>query len=340
MFQSIKDDITKELRPESSDIRPSDWEVLSKYWYPIVRIEDVGEKPVPATLLDVQLVVFCGAEGIATVVDRCPHRWVKLSAGTVKNGNIECPYHALQFSGSGQCVHIPGALKSSGSSKVPKAYRVESFPVKERYGLVWTCLDESSETDLPKFPGISNYKLLYNEPRECAASALRQIENFIDLAHLPIVHKATVGGDPNDPITPAEVTAENGVVKIVADYNEIPLGKRVRPVTFTHQVTLPFTVDLTISDDSGIDSRFINVTSPVSAFACRAFQILVDTRDAGANHASLIDATNIVNSEDQYILSNMPRVGARLDGKGEIHLSVDSAALAYRRALLELGLGQ
>ena len=340
MFQSIKDDISKSLRPQYSEIRSSDWEVLSKYWYPVARIEDVGEKPVPVTLLDVQLVIFRSDEGISVVVDKCPHRWVKLSAGTVQNGNIVCAYHALQFSGSGQCVHIPGSLKVARSSKIPKSYRVESFPAKERYGLVWICLDKSSDTDLPEFPGIRGSKLLYNEPRECAASALRQIENFIDLAHLPVVHKNTVGGDVNAPITPGKVTFEHGVMQIVADYIETPMGKNVRPVLFTHRITLPFAVDLTISDDSGIDSRFINIASPVSAAGCRAFQLFVDTREAGDNHASIIDATNIVNNEDQYVLSNMPRVGARLDGKGEIHLSVDNTSLAYRNALLELGLGQ
>ena len=228
MFQSLKDDLRNGLRPEHSEICPSDWENLSKYWYPVARIEDVGGEPVPMALLDVQLVLFRSGEGISVVLDRCPHRWVRLSAGTVVNGNIECAYHALQFSGSGQCVHIPGALKATGSSKVPRAYRVESFPVKEKFGLVWTCLDDTGGTDLPEFPGLDGCKLLYNEPRDVPCSAHRQIENFFDMGHLPIVHQPSLGGDVNNPIAPGEVSSlGDGVLQMIAYYDEIPLGEGV-----------------------------------------------------------------------------------------------------------------
>ena len=339
MFQSIKDELSKALRPSHSDIRPSDWAVLSKYWYPVARAQDVGDKPFPVTLLDVQLVLFRGDDGMSIVLDRCPHRLVRLSAGKVTNGNIECAYHALQFSGSGQCVHIPGSLKHGASTEVPRPYQVRSFPVKEKYGLVWTCLDNAEDTDLPVIKGLDGCKLIYNEPREVPASAYRQIENFFDLGHLPMVHQPTLGGDINIPITPGTVTTEQGVVQLVADYVEVPLGLAERPVKYTYRVTLPFNMDMTIADDTG-DARFINLVLPVSAHECLAFQILLDSGDAGEVQSSVTDATNIVNDEDRYILANMPDIPTRLDGRGEIHLAIDNMALAYRKELLALGLGQ
>ena len=341
MFQSIEDNISKGLRPENSDIRMSDWEVLSKYWYPVARIEDVGEVPIATLLLDIQLAIFRGAEGISAVLDRCPHRWVKLSAGKVINGNIECPYHALQFSGAGQCVHIPGALKAAGSTQVPRSFRVDSFSVKEKIGLVWVCLDDTEGRDLPEFPGVDGVKLLYMEPRDVPCSSQRQIENFFDLGHLPIVHQPSLGGDVNTPIAPGKILiVDEGVLQIIADYDEVPMGEKgIRPVQYTHRITVPFVADLTITDDHG-DARFINVATPISAFECRAYQVLVDSSDASEHHANVIGATNMVNDEDKYILQNTPPTSMRLDGRGEIHMAIDNAALAYRKALLAAGLGQ
>jgi phenylpropionate dioxygenase-like ring-hydroxylating dioxygenase large terminal subunit len=340
MFQSIKEEPSKQLRPEHSNIRPSDWEVLSKYWYPLARTQDVGDSPIPVTLLDVQLVLFRGDQSMSVLLDRCAHRLVKLSAGKVMNGNIQCPYHALQFSGSGQCVHIPGSLKHTGSKKIPKSYQVQSFPVKEKYGLVWTCLDDTGTTSLPELKGIEDYKLIYNEPRDVPASAYRQIENFFDLGHLPVTHQPSLGGDINTPITPGTVTTEEGIVQLDAEYLEIPLGMGERPCKYTYRVTLPFNMDMTILDDTEVETRFINFVLPYSAHECRAFQILTDTSEAGGLHAGVIDATNTVNDEDKFILTNTPDIPTRLDGRGEMHLAIDNMALAYRKALLELGLGQ
>lgn len=340
MFQSSSDTISKDLRPEKSDIRPSDWDVLAQYWYPVARIEDINDKPVATMLLDVQLAIFLGEDGIAAVLDRCPHRWVKLSAGEVVNGNIQCPYHALQFSGSGQCVHIPGALKATGSNQIPRSFRVDSFPIKERYGLVWVCLDQSTEKDVPEFPGIEGVKLIYNEPRLVPCSAQRQIENFFDLGHLPIVHQPSLGGDVDSHIAPGEISVlEDEVLQMIADYDEIPMGESLRKVTYTHRVTLPFVADLTITDEHG-DARFLNVATPVSAYQCMAYQILFDTTEASEHHANVIGATNQVNDEDKYILENTPPLSMRLDGRGEIHMAIDNMSLAYRKALLGSGLGQ
>lgn len=340
MFQSIKNSISRNIKPDSSQIRVSDWEVLSKYWYPVARLQDVRKKPLARLLLDVQLAIFRTEDGIAAVLDRCPHRWVKLSAGKVVNGNLECAYHALQFSGSGQCEHIPGALKAEGSTQMPRSYRVESFSVKVKFGLVWVCLDDTGEMTLPELPGVEDNKLLFVEPITTSCSAQRQIENFFDLGHLPVVHQPSLGGKIDKPITPGKVTTlKDGGVQMIAEYEEIPNGEDVRSVTYTHRVTLPFVADLTINDEHG-DARFINITTPTSAFECTAYQILIDTSDAGDHHANVIEMTNQVNDEDKYILENTPQVSIRLDGRGEIHMAIDNFALAYRKALLDSGLGQ
>src|SRR4051812_19506833 len=43
---------------------------------------------------------------IAALLDRCPHRNVPLSAGTVRGDALECRYHGWRFDGAGECVAI------------------------------------------------------------------------------------------------------------------------------------------------------------------------------------------------------------------------------------------
>src|SRR5262245_54758368 len=118
---------TSSLRPASSQIAPPDWEVLARFWYPVAQVSEIGEKPVKVTLLDVDLVLFRGAQGVAVVLDRCPHRHVRLSAGHVEKGEIICPYHALAFDETGRCTHVPAV---GHGARLPASYRVASFPVE------------------------------------------------------------------------------------------------------------------------------------------------------------------------------------------------------------------
>ena len=47
----------------------------------------------------------------AALLDRCPHRLLPLSKGTLKGDTIECGYHGLSFDCSGSCVRAPGQLR-------------------------------------------------------------------------------------------------------------------------------------------------------------------------------------------------------------------------------------
>src|SRR5947209_11303686 len=39
--------------------------------------------------------------------DRCPHRLVPLSAGTVVDGRLRCAYHGWEFDDAGRCAALP-----------------------------------------------------------------------------------------------------------------------------------------------------------------------------------------------------------------------------------------
>lgn len=340
MFISLHAPRERELRPETSKIAEQDWKVLADFWYPVARIDEIGEEPFKATLLDVDLALFRDAGGhAAAVLDMCPHRLVRLSGGTVENGQIICPFHGLHFDGTGQCTLVP-ALGDRG--KLPSSYRVRNFPVKEQYGLVWTCLGNAEKHDVPRFPTLLDApteEMAHTSSAVWPISAPRQIENFFDLAHLPFVHATTLGGDPRGELKPGHLEHTDDAVILNAKYRETVISDKL--YDYRYRVVLPFALEFTTQAVGEPDPSLVScdIPCPVSAYTCRVFQI-VRTRLPQSEWPGLSAVFEKINGEDIEVLSQMRILDMPLDQHHEIHLPVDNISNAYRSRLRDLGLGQ
>ena len=76
---------------------------------------------------------WCGPrEGaIFALEDRCAHRQVPLSKGTVDGCTLRCVYHGWRYDASGDCVDVPYL----GKGKRPNGVR--RYPCFERDGLIF-----------------------------------------------------------------------------------------------------------------------------------------------------------------------------------------------------------
>src|ERR1700761_7915433 len=126
-------------------------------------------------------------------LDLCVHRGAKLSLGVVRECGgaacLVCPYHGWSYAGSGQCVAIPAHPALTPPAKA----RAETFAVRERYGVVFVRLGAvaaEAETDLPEFAIAeeAEARVMLAGPYRFRALGPRLIENFLDVAHLGIVH--------------------------------------------------------------------------------------------------------------------------------------------------------
>lgn len=150
------------------------------------------DSPVGLVVAGVPLALFRDDTGAArAVVDRCPHRSVRLSGGTVEGGRLVCPFHGWAFDGAGACVSVPlnpGARRDLlGASPVPAA---------EAGGLVWVHTRVGTEAPpLPKLPeSLSDPSVRRRELVETwDAHWTRAMENMLDVPHLPYVHRRTIG---------------------------------------------------------------------------------------------------------------------------------------------------
>jgi phenylpropionate dioxygenase-like ring-hydroxylating dioxygenase large terminal subunit len=87
-----------------------------------------AESTPQGVLIDGQrAVLWTGADGQQCAArDVCPHRRAPLSAGTVVNGVLRCPYHGWTYDGTGQCTSVP-AIGPDG--RIPARARLEMLDV-------------------------------------------------------------------------------------------------------------------------------------------------------------------------------------------------------------------
>lgn len=108
---------------------------MQNNWYAAAKSIDLKNKPLASKLLDEPIVLFRDSSGQAVaLVDRCPHRNVKLSKGKVINGNVQCPYHGWEFNNQGKCVNIPSLLQDE---KIPPSACSSTYPVIEQQDIIW-----------------------------------------------------------------------------------------------------------------------------------------------------------------------------------------------------------
>ena len=107
------------------------------FWYPVCLSKELKDKAFKATFLGLDFVAFRDSKGEAHCLsDVCCHRGGSLAGGLChsEDDTIACPYHGWRFNGSGKCTQIPSL---GPGSKIPARAKVDSYPVEERYGIVF-----------------------------------------------------------------------------------------------------------------------------------------------------------------------------------------------------------
>lgn len=134
--------------------------LVPDHWYAVEPSSAVKvEKPVEVnTAWGLSVALYRSSDGaLHAIENRCAHRQLKLSTGTVVGDQIACPYHGWTFGGDGHLKTIPHELFGS---VLPKC-RVRTYPVQEKYGLVWIYFGDdvsrAAECPLPPLGDITGW---------------------------------------------------------------------------------------------------------------------------------------------------------------------------------------
>jgi phenylpropionate dioxygenase-like ring-hydroxylating dioxygenase large terminal subunit len=309
---------------------------LRRCWQPVARISDLADGPQRSVLLGEPLTVFLTASGEpAVLADRCPHRGASLSLGQVRGAAIACPYHGWEWEGGGgRCTRIPSL---ADQRQIPPEARVAAYPARERWGLVWTALEEPI-TDLPSVPWFDSDQWTWGHgtPFRLPVALGVMIENFRDVAHFSFVHRSTLGAVP-EVVEPLEVErlglevtmrremrAGDGAEEIWGSLRE--LRYHVIAPNFTSALML------TTRGERGL----LHAARAISATESEHYWIEGFTEDYDEySLAEAIEFEERVYAEDLPIVAAIEPPELSLDPDADFNTLADRFTLAYRQAFTE-----
>jgi phenylpropionate dioxygenase-like ring-hydroxylating dioxygenase large terminal subunit len=149
--------------------------------------------------------------------DRCPHRRAPLSIATLHGDEVRCGYHGMGFNKDGKCVHVPGQDSAPGNALV------RTYPLVERYRLIWIWLGDASLADpalVPDLHWMDHEGWVSSDGYHQMKANYRLVtDNLLDLSHETYVHKETIG---NGAVADAPVQVKLDRGRIIRAHREMP----------------------------------------------------------------------------------------------------------------------
>ena len=267
--------------------------------------------------------------------DRCLHRSTKLSVGWVDTDGVRCAYHGWKWDGGGRCIDIP----SMPGAVIPTKAKVRAYRVQERYGLLWVCLDESSDEAVPAFvaAGDDSFRVVAGEPYTWPVSALRRVENFVDLAHFAWVHVGTLGRR-DQPVPPIpDIERVDGELRFVYDPpKDFPADGAAMYGWSRYRMPIPCTVSIEFVLGDGARRVLWMTASPIDLETCRCFWFMARTDDLDGSDDPHIEFQRIVLAQDLPVVTNQVPRSLPLEPAQELSVRTDRVSIEYRRWLREL----
>jgi phenylpropionate dioxygenase-like ring-hydroxylating dioxygenase large terminal subunit len=325
---------------------------LRRAWHVVARSSEVGVDPLAVRLLGDPWVLVrlpTGASGETRLVayaDRCPHRLAPLSAGRVVGGTLQCGYHGWCFDADGACTEIPAI---DGSDRIPPRARATTpAALTERAGLVFLAPEEPL-TELLDLPYASDDSFVHGAlvPIRARVGAGLMIDNFLDQAHFPFVHAATIGTD-DARIVPDLTIERHDYGMTVTSRQQFPnhedrgVQQEIRPLLqerfLRYEYRAPFAVSLYMEYvDAGVTNVIDFFVQPEDDDHCRLHTILHrdDLGDDPDQMAQCVAYEQKIVDEDLVIQERYVDRRLPLDLTTEVHLRADRTGLELRRILAD-----
>lgn len=304
------------------------------FWYPALTVTELGDNPVRVRMLGQDFVLARDETGRPfCLADTCSHRGGSLAGGRLRAGYIECPYHGWRFDRDGLCRRIPSL---GAGARIPARTRVDSYPVEERFGIVFAFLGDLPEKQRPGIMPIPEYgqdgwraNLMTFEGR---VNFERSVENALDPAHTRFVH----GFGSMDEQRELELQSfEWGALFMTEFYNTPGLSAAVVPSAGTgfHGASQFYTL-IRVPPAAQINQYMFEL--PVDEDRIRIFLVNMRNTDlAPQSDAAMIRACTRVVLEDIRVLEDLhPRLTPSRPAR-EFLVAADGPIVNYRRWLAD-----
>ncbi len=202
--------------------------MIKNQWYVIAESNEVGEKGIGLKRLGEKLFLWRDASGkVVCFINKCPHRGVELSKGKIINNQVQCPFHGLEFDSNGRCSKIPANGKDEF---VENRFDVKVYETREINGFVFIWWGEKKEIkEEPEFFDNIDEKFIYMTVRDSWKTHYsRVIENQLDCAHIPFVHKKTIGRGNKTLVNGPKIMWKKDSKFHMYVYNEVDNGQKIK----------------------------------------------------------------------------------------------------------------
>ena len=168
---------------------------LRNCWYVAGWSKDYEHTLKAQKLLGENIVFYRQCDGApAALEDACPHRKLPLSMGQLEGDHVVCGYHGLTFDCTGNCIDSP-----TQRGMTPRRAVVRSYPVVDRYRLLWIWMGDPEKANPDEIFEIENFDNPdwgYTDGGmlsiEC--NYLWVVDNLLDPSHVAWVHVTSFGG--------------------------------------------------------------------------------------------------------------------------------------------------
>jgi vanillate O-demethylase monooxygenase subunit len=221
--------------------------------------------------------------------------------------------------------------------------------VQERYGLIWVALEEP-RWPLPEVPELEDgdWAVVPAGPYRWRCDAARQVENFTDFGHFPWVHPGLLG-DPERPVVPShQVDASGHVLRYEIVRPEAPNSDDF-PVFGNEQagpperrsryeLHLPYTIVLRLGWGGQRGMVYFFASQPVAADRCAGYVVIGRNYNTDQPDRVIREFEDTIFGQDQVVVESQRPERVPFDLAAELHLRFDAVAVAYRKAMRDLGL--
>jgi len=199
---------------------PEGYFAARNHWYVAAWADEVKREPMERWIVNEPIAFYRTEDGRAVALQgRCPHRHFPLGKSRLVGDDIECLYHGITFSPTGECVRIPS------QGMVPASCKVKSYPLVERWRWLWIWMGDPALADESLIP--DHQQLGLTDPDFTVESGtyhavpgryMLMHDNLFDLTHFGFLHKTSIGaGD----FSQVEEKRENGDTWI-SSHREFP----------------------------------------------------------------------------------------------------------------------
>jgi len=327
-------------------------------WYCAARGTEVSSEPMEQVVCGQPLVLYRAAKtgGLVALENRCPHRQAPLSKGKVLGDDIMCNYHGWVMDGAGQCVHIPH------QDSVASTVRIASYPVMEKWGLVWIWLGVENKVDeglIPAMPWTEDEEQSSVYIRfEVEANYQLMADNLLDVSHSDFLHANSFGSRAGHKLDTEHVRAEleawqeGDSVHGVRTLRDVVLSPMAaawagtdKPVTRTHRTrwTPPNNINIELIMENDENKRTIHhdhIMTPVNEHSCCYF--LIWTRDFSLHSGYPTNAdvqreqSTVIEAEDIAMVEAQQRNQILFGEPDDIPGTADKLVVAVHKRIAEL----